>query len=102
LVYFRENYDETGSSKNLNARSRRNSITESRRNSYTETRRNSNRESRRNSLEQIKLEFEMKSYKPTLGSAICRRKEKSRKKKYTKRSLKTKWELHGFTIPNIV
>lgn len=102
MIYFRENDDETGSSKNLNAGSRRNSVTESRRNSYTETRRNSNRESRRNSLEQIKLEFEMKSYKPTLGSAICRRKEKSRKKKYTKRSFKTKWELHDFIIPNIV
>lgn len=55
-----------------------------------ETIRNSNRESRRNSLEQIKLEFEMKSYKPTLASDICRRKEKSRKKKYTKKNLKTK------------
>lgn len=98
MIYFRENDDETGSSKNLNTGSRRNSITECRRNSYTETRRNSNRESRRNSLEQVKLEFEMKSYKPTLGSAICRRKEKSRKKKYTKRSFKTKWELHDFII----
>ncbi|XP_029341047.1 protein timeless isoform X1 [Acyrthosiphon pisum] len=62
----------------------------SRRNSYTETRRNSNRESRRNSLEQIKFEFEMKSYKPTLGSAILRR------KKYIKKNSKTKLKLPLF------
>jgi len=90
LVYFRGDDDETSNSNNLNTESRRNPITKSRRNSYTETRRNSNRESRRNSLEQIKFEFEMKSYKPTLGSAICRRKEKTRKKKYTKKNFKTK------------
>lgn len=98
MVYFRGDDEEKGNSKNSNTESRRNSISETkrnsitkaRRNSCTETRRSSNRESRRNSLEQIKLEFEMKSYKPTLASDICRRKEKSRKKKYTKKNLKTK------------
>lgn len=82
FVYFRRDDEEKDNSKNLN--------TEFRRNFSIETIRNSNRESRRNSLEQIKLEFEMKSYKPTLASDICRRKEKSRKKKYTKKNLKTK------------
>ncbi|CAI6359182.1 unnamed protein product [Macrosiphum euphorbiae] len=76
--------DETSNSNNLN--------TASRRNSYTETRRNSNRESRRNSLEQIKFDFEMKSYKPTLGSAILRR------KKYIKKNVKTKLKLPCFPI----
>ncbi|CAH1731206.1 protein timeless [Aphis gossypii] len=59
---------------------------------------NSNRESRRNSFEQIKLEFEMKAYKPTFASDICRKKVVSRKKKYTKKILKTKLKLPSFPI----
>ncbi|XP_026821467.1 protein timeless [Rhopalosiphum maidis] len=59
---------------------------------------NSNRESRRNSFEQIKLEFEMKTYKPTFASDICRKKVVSRKKKYTKKIIKTKLKLPTFPI----
>ncbi|XP_015376105.1 PREDICTED: protein timeless-like [Diuraphis noxia] len=72
--------------------------TESSRNFSMETIKNSNSESRKNSLEKIKLEFEMKFYKPTLASDICRRKEKPRKKKYTKKNVKSKLKLPSFPI----